>query len=561
PDAESGRGAQPGCAVQLWNTRTGAPIGKPLEHPGLVRTVAFSNDGRHLIVGAAHGDDFRHGETSQVHVWNVAERVHVAESISLAGRIKACAVAGDSGLFAISVFEYAPGVNDRINVSDGKVILWQLHADGRIETHGDPLRPHHVVWSMQFSPDGRMLLAGCENSGAYLWSVANGQQLLPTIWHDGNVTNVAFRKDGRQVVPASAGGAYSASARLWDVPRFGHIGRPLPQRSGIRGASWDEDNQTVWICTGDHQTRWDPIKGTRLADLPLPEFTYHINNARDGKRFFLNFGHSQLHVLDRTTGAVKLLDGPPNFPRGGDFYRHDIASKKFLRCWNQPARFQFLDEQLKPVTQEVRMPTYTLGAIAYSSESNTLVATRSILMRANEIVIYNADDLSIRHTIPLSNAAGAIAFSRDGKTLAFGGLDRQVQRIDVVTGKPIGTPLLQEQVVAWIAFLNNDRCLATSSEKGQILLWDLPTGKRIGPAFEHNGGLNATEINCAGKRLLACSHGRMAMTWRFPEEVLGSVEQVRTWVETLTELEMTQTSAFVQIEGAALQERRGRIEN
>jgi WD40 repeat protein len=202
------------------------------------------------------------------------------------------------------------------------------------------------------------------------------------------------------------------------------------------------------------------------------------------------------------------------------------------------------------------MPKYSLGAIAHNSKSDTLVVSRSILTRSNELVIFNASDLTVRHTVPLKNTTPAIAFSGDGKTLAYGGLDRQVQRIDVATAKPIGAPLLQEQVVRWIAFLNNDRCLVTSSEKGQILLWDLPTGKRIGPAYEHNEGLISTEVNPSGKRLLASTHGRMAMTWRFPEPVQGSVEQVRSWVETLTELELTESSAFVPIEGQALLDRR-----
>jgi len=37
--------------------------------------------------------------------------------------------------------------------------------------------------------------------------------------------------------------------------------------------------------------------------------------------------------------------------------------------------------------------------------------------------------------------------------------------------------------------------LVTVGEKGQVLLWDAPTGKRIGPAFEHYADLNSIQVN------------------------------------------------------------------
>src|SRR5204862_4861087 len=119
----------------------------------------------------------------------------------------------------------------------------------------------HVVWSMEFSPDSRMLLAGCENSHAFLWSVSTGKQLRSSIVHEGNSLKVTFRKDGRMAATASAGGGVTVSARLWEVPRYGHIGPPLPQPGGIRSVYWSNDNNHVWIAAGPILGRWDPFKG------------------------------------------------------------------------------------------------------------------------------------------------------------------------------------------------------------------------------------------------------------------------------------------------------------
>ena len=50
---------------------------------------------------------------------------------------------------------------------------------------------------MAFSPDGRTLLTGCDDSSARLWDVATGRQIGPTLRHDDAVLGVAFSPDGR----------------------------------------------------------------------------------------------------------------------------------------------------------------------------------------------------------------------------------------------------------------------------------------------------------------------------------------------------------------------------
>src|SRR5262249_51647797 len=163
------------------------------------------------------------------------------------------------------------------------------------------------------------------------------------------------------------------------------------------------------------------------------------------------------------------------------------------------SRISILDADGKALTKEVSDPKYMIDNLVYCPVNDCLAVGESIMTRSSRLTLYDGRDLSVKRVIPLKNRAHSIAFSRDGKTLALGGADRQVQRIDVETGNPIGAPLLQEQIVAWIAFLNNDRYLVTSSEKGQILLWDIQTSKRIGPAFEHKAALISTAIDPAGK--------------------------------------------------------------
>ncbi|PWT73841.1 MAG: hypothetical protein C5B46_04910, partial [Proteobacteria bacterium] len=157
---------------------------------------------------------------------------------------------------------------------------------------------------------------------------------------------------------------------------------------------------------------------------------------------------------------------------------------------------------------------------------------------------------------PLQHAIGALGFSPDGKVLAFGGADRQIQRLDVEIGQLIGTPLLHEGIVHWVGYLNSDRLIATNSEKGLILVWDIRTGKRVGPAFEHRADLSTIAVHPEGKYILTGSHGRMAICWRIPEPMEGSLDDIRLWVETMTGMEMRAHDTIAPIEPERLLQKR-----
>jgi WD40 repeat protein len=83
-----------------------------------------------------------------------------------------------------------------------------------------------MIFSTQFSLNGRMVLTGGLDGTARLWDVASGKQLGPAMRHQKRVHRVAFWPDGRTIVTttdkAGLGQASAGKAHYWSMPETLH---------------------------------------------------------------------------------------------------------------------------------------------------------------------------------------------------------------------------------------------------------------------------------------------------------------------------------------------------
>ncbi len=176
--------------AQIWDAQAGVKFGPALIHSNEVVLARFSPDGRQVLTAAVD---------HTARIWDTRTGQALTGPLQAGGRIADACFSQDGRLVATATGDdfawTAEGHRLLTAAGDHAVRIWEATTGQQLFR----LQHEEEVNSVQFSPDGELLLTACHYSVG-LWDSHTGQPRVGTLRYPAGVRVVGFSSDGTRVV-------------------------------------------------------------------------------------------------------------------------------------------------------------------------------------------------------------------------------------------------------------------------------------------------------------------------------------------------------------------------
>ena len=487
PDGTLLASASADGTVILWDVAKREETATLTGHTDGVNSVSFSRDGALLASASADG---------MVILWDVAKREETATLTGHTDGVNSVSFSPDETILASGS-------------ADGTIILWDVAKSGDTTT----LTGHaSAVNSLSFSRDGTILASGAVDGKIKLWDVRNRGEIATVDWSTYGLTygltSIALSPDGVTL----ASGSLAGWVWVWDVlarkpiAQFAHL-------PAINSVAFSRDGATLSAAGGDGRViLWDVLARKEIATFA---HTYAINSVAfspDAAILASGSGDGAVILWDTSEWtrprpfALEILsgDGQQGAPGAAlaqplvvevrDQYGDPlpgVAVTFTVTAGDGKLSGRFEVEQAITDAHGRAALTLTLGPSQGTNAVGVSIAGRELGRFTAEgmgtDVIDQAGDYRDWHlpkaaTARLGKGAmgpddRAVVFSPDGCCLAVAsGIG--VWLYDASTARALAL-LPTESPVNSVAF-SLVGTLAAGLDNGQVELWEVETGERIG---------------------------------------------------------------------------------
>ena len=539
--------------IQLWDLDTNSQLSTLTlpEEIQSISTLTFAKDNTMLISLDNSGN---------INYWDVVTREKALDIVTQLS-YDIAAVSTDGRVFA---------TGDR----NGIIQLWDANTEHRFEDWGDNPEDQDVL-ALAFSSDRKILASGSEDKTVRLWDTEKRAKIATIEGHEASVTALAFSPDGKILATGDAGKVI----KVWDVNTQSEHATLKGHTNGISALTFTPDGKTLASGSYDGTIRfWNPdtgqahltlatghteqIKAVAFAEngitLATAAFTgvvevWNLKTAQELTTFTkakndltgpVAFSH------DATRFASRGGSGTIVFDSLGSGYRMRGPGRGNIELWDIT-----IGEQILGLWQDIEGDANPNAlALAFSPDNKILAAgiprqgirawdinTGAELFNFNAVepfgrkLVFSHDgtllatngthvqtriwNVSTQRDITPPNVmnASALAFSPDGKTLAYGHPNgivlsdvtttgiKERGRISnhrgfgsVLTFSPDGKILLDPKLTSW---------------QPLIQLWDVDTGTDLGTLSGHTESIETLVFSHDGKTLASSSWDGTVLLW------------------------------------------------
>ncbi len=394
---------------------------------------------------------------------------------------------------------------------DGSVVIWDIIRGIELtvikDAHEGP-----VYQVIPMLADGSVISAGADGV-VKIWNSVSGQKKQTCCEHQSDIRVFEISKDNSMLLSGSTDGA----VKLWDIPQGNLVASIQEISVEVLSLSGNFNFSNVAVGYRDGRvTVWNPHTDKSLSTMPRPVAVHSIQLLPDSKSLLVGYQDSSMVKFNtKTLESIDEYHG---------LYR-EINDMVFSRDGRIAAlRRNSTNIDVIPVMQHefVKFENHT-PFVKCSTLSNDarLMASGG---QNNTVNLWDVQTANILRTFSgHENIVTHIALSSDNTKMVTASLDKTLRVWDVNTGSILHTLEYKSSQFSknelpiydhpFEALALNSRMVISGDRIGNILFWDIESGKLVKRFATLDGPISSITVSPSGKKILAVERNMKVSLW------------------------------------------------